>query len=83
MNINKKREHIEKDQELKTQHFAVTGAEASIHQRVMRLRHHFHSGPIHEYPRPAAQQIKPETIFGDSKGSYLHISAGLHALLHP
>ena len=34
---DKKREHIEKDQELKTQHFAVTGAEASIHQSEMRI----------------------------------------------
>ena len=34
---DKKREHIEKDQELKTQHFAVSGAEASIHQSEMRI----------------------------------------------
>ena len=34
---DKKREHIEKNQELKTQHFAVTGAEASIHQSEMRI----------------------------------------------
>ena len=34
---DKKREFIEKDQELKTQHFAVSGAEASIHQSEMRL----------------------------------------------
>ena len=34
---DKKREHIEKDQELKTQHFAVAAAEASIHQSEMRI----------------------------------------------
>jgi hemolysin D len=34
---DKKREHLEKEQELKTQHFAVTGAEASIAQSAARI----------------------------------------------
>ena len=34
---DKKREHVEKEQELKAQHFAVTGAEASIAQSEKRI----------------------------------------------
>ena len=34
---DKKREHIEKDQELKAQHFAVTGAEAAMSQSDKRI----------------------------------------------